>query len=178
MIIRHAEKPVDPPPHGVNENGEEDKYSLSVRGWQRAGALIRFFEDPYRDGIEKPQQIFAAGAAHGDADVEEKDAKSQRPSETVLPLARKLGMEVDTSVPVGSEDELIETLKILNGIVLVAWEHKRIALIARGFVPDAPEWEGDRYDAVWVLERTPNGDYEFTIVNQDLLDGDAGAELG
>jgi len=43
MIIRHAEKPEHHGPRGVDENGNEDKESLTVRGWQRAGALVQFF---------------------------------------------------------------------------------------------------------------------------------------
>ena len=43
MIIRHAEKPEHHGPRGVDENGDEDKKSLTVRGWQRAGALVQFF---------------------------------------------------------------------------------------------------------------------------------------
>jgi hypothetical protein len=44
MIIRHAEKP-DPSANivGVTEGGDVDKDDLTVRGWQRAGALVRFF---------------------------------------------------------------------------------------------------------------------------------------
>ena len=175
MIVRHAEKPVNPPPFGVNEDGEEDKYSLSVRGWQRAGALVSFFEEPYRTGIKTPKKIFAAGTAQDDQNIEEQDAKSKRPYETVLPLARKLGMDVDTSIPVGREDAMIETLKSTRGIVLVAWEHKRLPLIARGFVRDAPDWEGDRFDVVWVLKRNADGEYKFKALNQDLFHGDAPA---
>jgi len=173
MIVRHAEKPVEPPPYGVTEDGEEDKYSLCVRGWQRAGALIHFFEQPYRDGIETPQRIFAAGTTQDDPSVEEKDAKSHRPHETLKPLARKLGIDIDASVPVGREDAMVQALKATSGIVLVAWEHKRIPKIARGFFSDAPDWDGDRFDVVWILDRTAAGDYNFKIVNQDLLDGDA-----
>ena len=175
MIVRHAEKPADPPPFGVNEDGEEDKYSLSVRGWQRAGALVRFFEEPYRKGIQTPAKIFAAGTADEDRTVEEKDAKSLRPYQTALPLARKLGIKVDKSVPVGREEAIVETLERTRGIVLVAWEHKRIPLIARAFAPEAPNWDDDCFDVVWVFKRTSSGHYKFKIVNQDLLDGDAPA---
>ena len=44
MLVRHAEKPGEPPPpHGVDPAGEKDKDSLIVRGWQRAGALACLF---------------------------------------------------------------------------------------------------------------------------------------
>ena len=44
MIIRHAERPPDDGLiHGVNMSGTKDPEELTVRGWQRAGALVRFF---------------------------------------------------------------------------------------------------------------------------------------
>jgi hypothetical protein len=46
MFIRHAEKPHKPPcdnDDGVKKTGEKDNESLTVRGWQRAGALVHFF---------------------------------------------------------------------------------------------------------------------------------------
>jgi len=44
MIIRHGEKPVakNQPPFGVNKDGEQNWDSLSVRGWQRSPAAVRF----------------------------------------------------------------------------------------------------------------------------------------
>ena len=43
MIIRHAEKPDPGKTLGVSPTGHEDPRSLSVRGWQRAGALVALF---------------------------------------------------------------------------------------------------------------------------------------
>jgi len=40
MVIRHAEKPTShPPPYGITLEGVREKESMTVRGWQRAGAL-------------------------------------------------------------------------------------------------------------------------------------------
>ena len=61
MLIRHAEKPNETV-QGVNEAGRADPDQLSVRGWQRAGALIRFFApigQDHRGGISTPMAIFA-----------------------------------------------------------------------------------------------------------------------
>ena|SRR5271165_4540761 len=42
MTIRHAERPpVDGSIEGVTPSGTKDPAELTVRGWQRAGALIR-----------------------------------------------------------------------------------------------------------------------------------------
>lgn len=170
MLIRHGEKPVVPPPYGVTEDGEQNPYSLSVRGWQRAGALVAFFAQPANPAIVTPDVVYAS-ATTDDTSVELKDAKSLRPLETVTPLARRLGCPFHTAIPVGDEPALIAALRSETGRVLVAWEHKRIPIIAAGFVADPPAW-GDCFDAVWVLDRRDDGSYALSIVPQDLLDGD------
>ncbi len=45
MIVRHAEKPTPDgaAPFGLGRDGRHDVAALLVRGWQRAGALARFF---------------------------------------------------------------------------------------------------------------------------------------
>jgi hypothetical protein len=65
MIIRHGEKPQPGEPElGVDENGNVDKNELIVRGWQRAGALARFFlpkdDEPTDAPLSKPTYLFAA----------------------------------------------------------------------------------------------------------------------
>ena len=43
MLIRHAERPsADKSIRGVTQEGIKNKEELTVRGWQRAGALVRF----------------------------------------------------------------------------------------------------------------------------------------
>jgi len=84
MFIRHAEKPGVPGDGkggGVQPDGSQDGESLTVRGWQRAGALVQFFARPEL----KPGVIFASGLGHG--------SKSKRPMQTVTPLADLLKTE-------------------------------------------------------------------------------------
>ena len=173
MLIRHGEKP-DPHtelPPGFKADGTPSKHSLCLRGWQRAGALSPFFAEPFRAGISTPTTIFASATSEDPA-IAAEDAKSLRPQETVAPLAERLGIQSNVTVAVGDEPDLVELLKTTGGIVLVAWEHKRIPDIASGFIDAAPAW-GDRFDAVWVLERKPpTGYYALTIVNQNLMSGD------
>ena len=169
MLIRHAEKPVDSTA-GVSEDGSTDKHSLIVRGWQRAGALVAFFAKPAQPGIAVPATIFASTTTD-DPSVPSEEAKSLRPQETVAPTAAKLGIAVNATVAVGNEPALIGLLQASSGVCLVAWEHKHIPIIAGGFVENPPPW-GDRFDAVWVLDRQAGGQYALTVVNQDLLVGD------
>jgi hypothetical protein len=66
MVIRHAEKPKVNPGEpdlglGVSEMGEEDKHSLVVRGWQRAGAwAVLFGSGAFGPDYPKPGAVFAA----------------------------------------------------------------------------------------------------------------------
>lgn len=175
MLIRHGEKPVVPPPYGIDDDGTENKHALTVRGWQRAGALIPFFRTPWADGIVTPTVIYASGVSDVQILVDGDDvAKSYRPQQTVAPLATALSLAIRTQHCVGQEADLIEAMKADTGAVLVAWEHKHIPAIAAGFTDSAPDsWPGGEvYDVVWILAAT-NGGYRFTSVAQDLLAGDS-----
>jgi hypothetical protein len=172
MLIRHAEKPKDGP-LGVQEDGTNDKHSLIVRGWQRAGALTTFFAKPTRAGIATPTAIFAS-ATTDDAAIPKEQASSLRPQETVRTLGRKLGINPNATIAVGQEAQLIPAIRACDRIVLAAWEHEHIPIIAGGFMQKPPDW-GDRFDAVWVLDRQSDATFVLTIVNQDLMDGDTPA---
>src|SRR5271165_489283 len=90
LIIRHAEKPDHGGPGpGLTAAGEEDKRSLIIRGWQRAGAWAALFGtglDP-AGAYPAPARIYAADPADG-----EEGQPSQRPFETIAPLAGRLGL--------------------------------------------------------------------------------------
>ena len=171
MLIRHAEKQNEPPPFGIDEDGIENKHSLTARGWQRAGALVPFFCHPAHPAIATPATIFAS-APSNDPTLPKGEARSLRPQETIRPLAAKLGLEPNVEISVGDESALITALKARAGVTLVAWEHKHLSVIAAAFVPHAPQWAEDRFDVVWVLDRRRDGTYSFTVVDQHLLAGD------
>lgn len=179
MLIRHGEKEPDagPPPYGVNENGDQDKHSLSSRGWQRAGALAPFFRAPWAQGVERPDSIYASkvGAVAVIADGHDV-SKSLRPQQTVTPLTEALGSSggIQTPCAVGEEAQLTQIINANeSGVVLVAWEHHHIPNIAQLFCPQAPSsWSGSRFDRVWILTRQPDGTYAFADVGQILLSGD------
>src|SRR5215216_3114275 len=92
MIIRHAEKPpTNPPPNGIDIDGEQNSDSLIPQGWQRAGALVVLFA-PSRGKLQdsqlaSPDYIFASAIA----DKKGKGTdEGNRPEETITPLLAKL----------------------------------------------------------------------------------------
>jgi hypothetical protein len=174
MIIRHAEKPSnDGTVLGVSQDGLEDSEELVVKGWQRSGALVRFFVPSDKKfshpGLATPDVIFASGVA--------KHSKSLRPQHTVLALANCLGQELVLSHAKGDEDALVADALSRDGTVLIAWEHEAIPGIADQIVGNkttCPQtWPGDRFDLVWIFNRTAaNGVWDFSQVPQLLLPDD------
>jgi len=168
MLIRHAEKPQDGE-LAVNLAGQPDADALSVRGWMRAGALVRFFATPdTHSRIVRPLHLLAARATAA--------RPSTRPRDTLQPLAQALGLKVDESWC--SEDplpELAAQLRQLQGPVLVCWRHEALPALANELLQRAegPErWPPQCYDMVWVVEQER---FSRTLaqVPQRLLPGDS-----
>ncbi|WP_321838875.1 histidine phosphatase family protein [Paraburkholderia bannensis] len=177
MFIRHAEKPADNEGTGIEADGKPDAESLSVRGWQRAGALARFFcplEKSHAARL-KPDTVFAAGTGPA--------SKSKRSMQTVTPLVALLREEAPVNyVTTHLKDEgqaLMVDVLSRDGVVLVAWEHKVLPQII-GHVPDAPAipaaWPDDRFDVIWILERVGDA-WSFSQRPQLLLAGDSTAPI-
>jgi len=97
MLIRHAKKP-EGTVQGVDANGNEGQEFLIVQGWQRAGALARFFAPAsaqfQRPGVEQPQFLFASGPVSKKQKQAGNGSKSYRPEQTITPLSRLLGNTV------------------------------------------------------------------------------------
>jgi broad specificity phosphatase PhoE len=175
MLIRHAEKPADDGSvTGVSEDGRNDPRDLVVKGWQRAGALVRFFAPS--DGrfshplIAGPDAIFASGTVP--------HSNSLRPQHTVLPLARQLEKKLNLDHAEQDEAALVADVKRTDGIVLIAWHHQAIPEIGNlilGNTTTCPQkWDGSRFDVVWIFEpKAGTGGWSFTQVPQALLPGDS-----
>ena len=118
MIIRHVEKP-DGSIQGVAQDGSTDPEELTVQGWQRSGALVRFFKPAAgqftNPALATPNVIFASAVA--------KHSNSLRPQHTVLALANFLGLELNLDHLEGDEAALITDVLKQTGSVLIAWEH-------------------------------------------------------
>lgn len=188
MIIRHAEKPPEPPkkppPFGVNADGVQDGESLIVRGWQRAGALASFFFPPPgaplpNSALATPRYIYAANikvgsgadsaAASGSKGKKKVGSKSERPQETITPLVDKLDTAVTTDFTFdkGDEKELAAAAMSRDGVVLICWQHQNITSITRHLpvshkTPVPGEWPApgghSRFDVVWVFDLDAKGE--------------------
>src|SRR5450432_2760145 len=116
MIIRLGEKPPEPPasppPFGVTPDGRQDDHSLSVRGWQRAGALATFFA-PFRSttsAMSRPQFIFAVKVDDDDDNPHDASGakigtKGKRAQQTVSPTVERLGPSATLNVTFDKGDE-------------------------------------------------------------------------
>jgi hypothetical protein len=111
------------------------------------------------------------------------DGPSQRPFETVKPLADRLGLKPVTTWGLEQEAKLVAEIETLSGVVLVCWEHKRIIsaiLPALGANSSAlpTKWDGQRFDVVLRFDRAaPGGDWSFRELFPQLLSGDSDTPL-
>jgi hypothetical protein len=173
MIIRHGEKPANSGfPVGVTHHGKKDEESLSIRGWQRAGALAVLFAPSHGQlqnaALVTPSHMFAPGIG--------KHSNSKRSAQVISVLADKLGIEIETKYLKGEESKVAKKAMKAGGTVLIAWEHTNIHLIANkimggDYVPQ--EWPGDRYDIIYVFDYDEVTDsYVFSQVPQMVISGD------
>jgi hypothetical protein len=174
LLIRHAEKPAkDSLPYGVTQEGERNKESLEVRGWQRAGALINLFAPAnghfQHASLARPQFLYASKPL--------KRKGSRRPVETITPLAEKLAVRINSDYPRFDIASMLEDVFSRRGVVLICWQREfipRIAAYILNYKRIAPfDWPEDRFDMVWVFDlQRSSGNYTFKQVPQRLLFGD------
>jgi len=174
ILLRHAEKPAkDKEPYGVTPTGEHSKESLSVRGWQRAGALTNLFAPAnghfQHISLAKPQFLYASKPLRRKG--------SRRPIETITPLAEKLAIEINSDFQRSDFEDMVQEVVALKGVVLICWQREYLPDIASLILDSkdiAPlDWPEDRFDLFWVfdLERASSR-YRFKQVPQKLLGGD------
>lgn len=171
MIIRHAEKHTGGRERGVDIEGFHTKHELTVRGWLRAGALVRFFAPvggmPAGLPISTPRSIFASAATP--------QSPSLRAIHTVEPLAAALGVPVDKTHAEGEEAAVAAAALAADGPVLIAWHHSHIPILAKmiaGEEAGYPHgWPDDRFDVVWIFDRSDAtaGRWRFSQVAQCLF---------
>ncbi|WP_309570462.1 hypothetical protein [Deinococcus sp.] len=180
-LIRHAEKPDEKNPeqlpHGMTENGEIQPTSLTVRGWQRAGGLAVVFGPPHDQPSPphmRPTVLYAPAYP---------DGLTHRPTETITPLSRRLGLTIQAPVPKGAEAALVteHLLGQADQDVLVCWEHHHLPAIAAALAgavhvsasaPNATLWPDDDFSSALVYTRNGDGVYALAQVKVAVLDGD------
>lgn len=172
MVIRHAEKPAGDI-QGVTLEGKRESESLTVRGWQRAGALVSFFAPANNSftnaALAQPQYLFASRP--------KKRNGSRRSIETLTPLAEKLALRINSNFARNESERMLDEAFICDGVVLIGWQQEYIPTIANyimGSNTETPQdWPVDRFDMVWVFTRDQDSDnYRFQQVPQNLLMGD------
>lgn len=154
LIIRHAEKLTD---------GRQD---LSPVGYQRASLLPKLF-DGSRSDLPVPEVLFATHASK----------HSNRPVETITPLAAALKLPIDSTIM--DDDYAALAKEILGGkyagkVVLVAWHHGKIPQLASalGAQPPYKPWSADQFDRIWRID-FKDGKAALTDLPQGLLPGDS-----
>jgi hypothetical protein len=180
MIIRHAEKPVGKI-LGIDENGSPDSSSLIPQGWQRAGALVPLFSSSFGP-LPVPAYLFAPNVFTS--------GTSERPFETITPLAAKLGIKINANPSGGAVLQydstayaaMLSVALALPGVVLIAWEHEDIPLMANLILDNdttVPQtWPSDRFDVVWTFDLNPaTNTYTFNQVPQLVLQGDLSSPI-
>ena len=139
IVIRHAEKPLDP-----------NALHLSKEGEKRAKDLVPFLtSEPelIKDGL--PVALFATHVT--------KNGHGQRPQETIAPLSKELHVPIQT--PFLSENYeglaklILSNPKFKGKTVLICWTHEAIPQLtaALGVHPQPPPWKSDVYDRVFSI---------------------------
>ena len=167
VLIRHAEKP------GYGSG-------LSARGFERAEALVKFFQTPAVTRYGAPAAIYAAAPKNEDS--------SLRSIQTVTPLAGALRLTINTDFTRGQAHKLARAIMEAPGyngrMVLICWQHEAIVEIVRVLAEynnseqavqnTLPyEWAADAFDRAWILDLSGGKVVSFKNIPQRLLPGDS-----
>jgi hypothetical protein len=149
ILMRHAEQDDNSGPH------------LSLKGKTRALALPPEF---VRD-FGKPVAIYAM--------KQHRDKTSNRPVETMKPLSKYFGVEINDSYEKNEIEmaikEILERYK--SGIVVLCWQHDELKDAAKQLgINNTPTWDSKDYDHFWVIQPEKKN---LTVVPQRLLFGDS-----
>ncbi|OWK38467.1 hypothetical protein FRUB_07587 [Fimbriiglobus ruber] len=156
LIIRHAEKPVDDP----------TSPELTPEGKDRAVELYKLFE---QSGM-RPKPFATPDFLFAGKDT----MKSHRPRLTVVPLAKKLKLAVNSEYGNADMDKLVDELfhnpKYTGKVVLISWRHGAIPKLAPKLkATGSPEkWEDEVYDRVWQITYDRAGKASFVDLPQHL----------
>jgi hypothetical protein len=145
VLVRHGEKPAE----GLGQ--------LNCQGLNRALALPAVIEKMFG----RPAAIFAP-----DPSVQKTDNGRLydyvRPLATVEPTAIAFGLPVHSDIgqaDIGALQKQLERPVYQNALVLVGWEHREIAKLARAMIEAhggdpkiVPVWKDSDFDSIYVLK--------------------------
>ena len=157
-LIRHAEKLTD------------GRLDLSEKGFERAKVLVNLFIPVPGSGrvpLTRPDVLIAT----------HQSAHSDRPVETITPLAAGLKLPIESDRM--NEDFPLLARDLLSGryagkVVLVSWHHGKLPQFAAalGVTPPYTPWPEDQFDRIWRID-WHNGKAQVTDLPQNLLPGDS-----
>ena len=174
VIMRNAEpREVDRSARGLKKKERPWVTShLSVKGQQRAQALVPFFMlDQNLGECGKPVAIFAQGPS--------KPGDSLAAANTVKPLADTLGLKVQTQYSSHEYNKLVrhvmQSRHYNNKPVVISFDNCHIPLLAKSFKAESlpREWDGD-HDRLWLIYFDKDGHVSHAESrSQKLLFGDS-----
>jgi hypothetical protein len=139
LIIRHGEKPGEP-----STDSATDGPDLSTQGYERAASLAVYVPATF----DTPDALFATQASKN----------SNRPVETITPLANALGLTIndnyaDDDYPALAA-EVLTNPEYAGKRVLICWHHGKIPELtsALGGLPPTTHWKGHVFDRVWQID--------------------------
>ncbi len=146
VFIRHAEKPVK----GDN---------LTCQGVNRSLKLPAVINAKF--GV--PAYLFVPAMGLGEA------TKHSRMFQTIIPLAAKYNLTVNSSRQEKDSLGMAADLKSRAGTILVVWEHNNIIPIVRalGVKEAGLKWPDDDYDSIWVVTFN-NGNAAITFDKENI----------
>ena len=156
LLIRHAEKLTD------------GRLDLSPTGFKRASLLPNLFVPAgVRPDLPTPQFIFAT----------HQSPHSNRPVETVTPLATALNLPIDNTILNEDYATLATTLlggKYAGKVVLVSWHHGTLPQLATalGAQPPYTPWPDTQFDRIWRIDYK-DGKVTIKDLPQHLMPGDS-----
>jgi hypothetical protein len=190
-IIRHGEKPADPPlagpgqsppapvaPFGVNDQGIQDR----IPCYRGAGsAPVRSPPSSIPPSARCKRDCKPPQPCSHPPTVTPGKTTAQRTYQTIQGLGDRLGLPIASAFAEGQEPQLAASVVSgHSGVVLICWEHHHIPALASS-LPVIPgtaipqTWPGDRFDVIWTFTLVPGAapvQYTFGQVPQQLLSGD------
>jgi hypothetical protein len=162
MVMGHGEKPAHKHrlPYGVTPDWD----TLTVRGSQRAGALLELFaprENVSNRYLATSSVIFASKPREDrSAEADDEGSKNKRAIQTITPLVSKLKLSPNLTFTKSDQAAPPQDISAQAGVVLISWQHEGTPDIALHLVKSNPPERvvpsprpGDRFDLVWYSRR-------------------------